>query len=209
MLYWCNGTWIDEIHPFGTFSSGIQIRLRMEFQQNGNRRESPTSRDCLQKTGMEYSKIQDFLRVPPVFLLCKGLNPAYGPRKILLKAGDIERNPGPVKSCDSCSIKITKGEPLKCSQADYNKVCHVITKCSGVRRTKNPLWFCKAHQNNSNTTAEESLICSSCNNQIKRGSTPLKCAACEAVCHTITKCSGIRRRTENPVWLCPNHIDTP
>ena len=53
--------------------------------------------------------------------------------------------------------------------------------------------------------------CTACELPIKRvGNTiPLKCASCDKVCHLKTTCSGIKRRTKNPVWLCADHNEMP
>ena len=62
---------------------------------------------------------------------------------LLLRAGDVEQNPGP--TCKACNIAIAAGKPyLSCFSCDARS--HKGEKCSGLSRTRQALgiWKCKS-----------------------------------------------------------------
>ena len=64
-------------------------------------------------------------------------------RMLLLRAGDVEQNPGP--TCKACNIAIAAGKPyLSCASCDA--ISHKGEKCSGLSRTRQALdiWNCKS-----------------------------------------------------------------
>ena len=82
----------------------------------------------------------------PASLMCDGQNPAFDSRLELIKAGDIELNPGPSTECHVCQEKLgTKGK-LMCSFLGCMFPCHRREKCSGVSPTQ--------HHNGSAPTTE-------------------------------------------------------
>ena len=67
---------------------------------------------------------------------------------ILLRAGDVERNPGPKTTpCTSCGATIRRDSGLTCSFRDCDRRCHKQQKCSGISRYKlqSSSWMCPTH----------------------------------------------------------------
>ena len=89
-----------------------------------------------------------------VFLECGGHSPAFDPRKIMLRAGDIEVNPGPGPgsrrqsaqntqslTCCACDVKIRSNiTPLICTQDGCGKAVHKLSCTRISRYVKDPKW---------------------------------------------------------------------
>ena len=139
-----------------------------------------------------------------------GLNPAHDSRIELIIAGDVEQNPGPISLCCMCGKKLGSRGKLACYYAECDRVCHKQEGCSGYNKLHIPTeWLCPEHEPNPHQQDDVSY-CEVCSTPIvKVNSTiPLSCAykQCKKACHQ-NKCSNIRRRTKDPVWLCPLHLD--
>ena len=144
-----------------------------------------------------------------------GQNPAFAPRLPLIIAGDIESNPGP-PTCNWCGKPpASRGTPFTCAAPNCNTICHAKPSCSFIKkRTTNPIWLCSAHggRDPKDPNQQEPLqrtTCSYCGGPANANS--LVCAAdkCDIVVHVGEECCKIKRRTANPVWLCPTHSDRP
>ena len=150
-------------------------------------------------------------------------------RKLLIIAGDVESNPGPVqekeiKKCGTCQKKIKIGvDHLTCNNCGNHS--HKQKQCS--KTTKHQIdtmdksqWTCKeckddqyVHQpqttnNQPETEPIESSTkqCRECKKYIKRGDNNLECAKCKKNCHKKKECSGVSRDhlklMDNNRWLC-------
>jgi hypothetical protein len=133
-------------------------------------------------------------------------------RLLLIRAGDIETNPGPTKeknkSCADCGGDIRNGnEYLTCTQCDCNfhkkKTCSDVTK-HAMKTLDRTEWRCKeCHRENGE---EESRNCRECSGAIKRGNLYLECTQCNDVMHKKFECSYLKRSQEeksNPArWRC-------
>ena len=166
------------------------------------------------------------------FLGTRGVNPAHSLWKILIRAGDIEQNPGPVISCYKCQKTFREGQNnLQCQCGRFS---HKQEKCSEVPRWKlNQIWSCSTcqpRQASGRTIAGRPVhdmvatvkplsdlsICALCKKKNVRVEKPLVCSVCNAQIHK--KCSKMdRKEMENIIaanaWRCtkcsPNVITRP
>ena len=158
------------------------------------------------------------------FLLCGGNIPAIDLRFLLLMAGDVESNPGPVVSspvsnpgagesnpgpeCISCGLP-TLQEPLSCAAESCDKVAHSQRVCSGRRGKGNDVWRCPEHRE------EVARPCDQCGNGCERKKPgdrgPRRCvvAGCDKVCHRGKKCSKLSRYDKYLDWTCRAHRGSP
>ena len=144
-----------------------------------------------------------------VFWLREFKNPAFDARE-LLKAGDIEANPGPRQSaitpaeqkCDGCNTTLTR-PGFECSIANCKAVSHKQQKCSRLRNSSSAPWKCVLHR----VATEADGPCEWCNKHFTARQKPLLCsvAGCATRCHTVMRCSGISRYLKNPAWICEKH----
>ena len=144
-----------------------------------------------------------------VFWLCEFKNPAFDARE-LLKAGDIEANPGPrhpattsaAQKCEGCNTTLTR-PGLVCAEANCNAQSHKQHKCSHLRKSSSAPWRCSVHRPDS----EADGPCEWCENHFTARQKPLLCMAtgCATRCHSVMKCSGISRYLKNPAWSCEEH----
>ena len=141
------------------------------------------------------------------FLMGGGNAPAIDLRFLLLRAGDVERNPGP--GCFSCE-KTLSASPLSCEEESCDRKVHRQRKCSGVRRGE--VWRCPDHR----IAGSEERFCDKCKKKLaekkagERG--PRTCVAegCRSVCHRGRKCSNISRYSMvGAVWTCREHRGEP
>ena len=146
-------------------------------------------------------------------------------RDLLLKAGDIEENPGPSEQrCQKCAGVIKdRAEFLKCGNCKMK--FHKQHKCSGEKRSKvdgmsrrnKEKWKCEyctgrtTHRENGESArqdpqGEEKRKCKMCKGVIKRGADCLQCIGCKNTIHKQLECSGETResiqRLDRTVWKC-------
>ena len=78
------------------------------------------------------------------FLLGGANTPAFDPRILLLRAGDVERNPGP-DCCSFCKKEFRNVmRPFECEEEGCEEKSHRDKKCSKVPRGRKE-WRCRAH----------------------------------------------------------------
>ena len=141
-----------------------------------------------------------------VFWACGIKNPAFEPRE-LLKAGDVEANPGPARqippvakvSCESCNKSLTR-PGLKCTTAACERASHKKKSCSNATAGQLSDWKCSLHR-------IELSPCEWCSKEITTKQRPISCrtVGCPARCHTVRRCSGISRYVRDPIWRCEQH----
>ena len=130
------------------------------------------------------------------FLERGGQSPAFDPREILMQAGDIERNPGPV--CAVCGAKGVTDSPNtpRCAEPGCDAVCH--RTCSGISRylkAEKVHWLCLAHGGDYTPrvapTTEDlpKARCKVCPTTIRTGNPRIPCKTCHGVFHK--KCTGL------------------
>ena len=150
-------------------------------------------------------------------------------RKLLMLAGDVELNPGPI--CDCCSRTIAVNiltKAWQCSHEGCENRCHKGHKCSFNGSTLNhdgqSMWTCKLHRGPVSDQPEglpgeegpnQKVSCDSCTNTLYPYllKTALKCShpTCEKRCHVKKVCSGMSKAAkENLDWMCQGHrVDQP
>ena len=133
---------------------------------------------------------------------------------LLLRAGDVEKNPGP--PCDACERSIRKDHlksALTCIEGGCEARCHSSETCSRIaRRQGEKKWSCKLHKEDrvvNRVPAEGKIHCSGCHRTIRKDhlKSPFTCMAeeCEEKCHNNETCSGIGRYEKEQRWLCKHH----
>ena len=146
------------------------------------------------------------------FLSNRGVVPVHDPCE-LLRAGDVESNPGP--SCSSCNVTLRSGAPsLECSEAGCTARCHEKKECSGMSRYgSQPEWRCRSHGGTvveppTAIPARPSGTCISCMGIVRPHRPWLTCSEpeCQVKCHK--KCSK-RSRYATGDWSCPQHDTAP
>ena len=143
-----------------------------------------------------------------VFWLGRVKNPAFDPLE-LLKAGDVEANPGPrtavarcapEQKCESCGKAAPGG--VTCAASGCNNISHKQKKCSGQSLTADRKWFCTEHG-----SIDDEEKCEWCEKRFSVRQKPLRCkqVGCKKTSHTYRRCSGISRYVKDPVWRCEEH----
>ena len=154
-------------------------------------------------------------RVLSPFLISGVVNPARHLRSLLLRAGDIESNPGP--TCPGCQRTIRVDfQPVIClsCQRGYHRSCSGLSRnhrrelgftcgeCAGRPSTPQPPVT---------TSSESRRSCVVCRTTIRTNVRPVLCCTCTAVAHRI--CSGIPRQSTPVDWKCqtcePNSVQQP
>jgi len=165
------------------------VRLRRQDSEN------PRQHDICKSTGA-------------VFWLGRVKNPAFDPLE-LLKAGDVEANPGPrtavarcapEQKCESCGKAAPGG--VTCAASGCNNISHKQKKCSGQSLTADRKWFCTEHK-----SIDDEEKCEWCEKRFSVRQKPLRCkqVGCKKTSHTYRRCSGISRYVKDPVWRCEEH----
>ena len=149
----------------------------------------------------------------------------YDPRRLILQAGDVERNPGPPletkEICSECDKTLRKGvTPLTCTSPGCRLKCHINQRCSGISRwTKTKTWRCHAHggkaKHQKETEPPQPVAqrnvprkCLECKGTMNVKNSTLICHTCGNPCHKGTKCSGLSRdgvasiQVHNGLWVC-------
>ena len=135
------------------------------------------------------------------FLVCEGHGPAFDPRDLLLRAGDVERNPGP-ESCHACTSRLQR-KHFDCAVDGCGVKSHMRRKCSGVGKGQTE-WRCPEHRRN-----EQGEKCDQCGRTFTGSSSPRTCCVdgCKRMCHRGQKCSKIGKYGKSRVldWTCREH----
>ena len=137
------------------------------------------------------------------FLASEVQCPAFDPR-ILLRAGDIEVNPGP--ACNFCNKEFSSNSnPRICGADQCNEQCHSWEKCSGIKRSSARVWMCREHSTGPQLVA----VCDDCGRTLSESAAKRarRCAekGCQSICHRGKKCSRISRYCMDGVWKCLAH----
>ena len=139
------------------------------------------------------------------FLPGGGHGPAFDPRGLLLRAGDVERNPGP-EMCQTCQKKL-QANHFRCEESGCESRSHKMKKCSSLRRGQTG-WRCREHR-----VEVEVKSCDHCASEIPTKSSRRVCcvADCERICHRGKKCSKIGRygKSVTQEWMCREHRGDP
>ena len=171
-------------------------------------------------------------RILSGFLESEGLNPAFDSRLLLIRAGDVEENPGPKVSpkrrCHcSKAIRSDATNFLQCSTAGCPVLSHASEKCSGIGRYRSKAnWTCKDHSNsptpppptavsinNPEDTQREKRYCAKkgCGIVCKKGSYEFQCSVCKFFFHQ--GCTDMSRKVievtkqRGAPWTCNPCLD--
>ena len=149
-----------------------------------------------------------FIRKKPQcigFLPGGGHGPAFDPRLLLLRAGDVERNPGP-EICYICQKTLQRNH-FKCEESGCVAKSHKKRTCSELRKGQTG-WRCREHR-----VVVVVETCDHCRKEIpSKASRRVCCVAdCEKICHRGQKCSKIGRygKSTTQVWKCREHRGEP
>ena len=138
-----------------------------------------------------------------VFLGCGSKNPAFDSRILLIIAGDIETNPGPVDTCQACTKTINEDAPRiicgKCSSLFHKSHTRLATREEQAAAQKNPgSWICFFCSDPTTEPTAVSIlpqaVCAKvqCSKTIKEGDPRAICGSCSKSVHK--KCTGLRQR---------------
>ena len=161
-----------------------------------------------------------------VFLLSEGSHLVFVPQ-LLLRAGDVESNPGPgpvtrsivtKARCNACSNPIRRGmDPISCAVANCTNKCHKQKACSKLHRSQiGTNWLCSTHSVNTGQENSAPIIlpgsaggrCDACGVKFRANTSSLTCSTggCGKRCHKATRCSTISRYSVNTAkWSCSDH----
>ena len=139
----------------------------------------------------------------PPFSIVEDAHPALHLRSFLLRAGDVEVNPGPV--CRGCTKTIRRGiTPITCSSCSqpYHRTC------SGLNRNKKRTqgFICRpcAGLATSTTTTTQAMgtnkQCCVCYTKIRLNSIGIRCHSCGGISHR--KCVNVSRHSPHVDWCC-------
>ena len=142
-----------------------------------------------------------------VFSECGEAHPAWLLRLLLLRAGDVEQNPGP--SCGVCNRPIrSNNRPMQCEQCGQiaHAGCTRLTRREIQRAVTYTCGECRGEEvqprgSGVQPEREERATCSICNQVLRRGAPAIRCLECMGEVHRA--CSGLRRRQEAEGWRCP------
>ena len=121
---------------------------------------------------------------------------------LLLRAGDVESNPGP--ECGVCGRRTSARGP-QCGKC--RKWVHL--KCSGMAKTafykqEGKEWLCgKCGGSNNATPGKDEGVCKCCDRSFRKNSNPAVCLTCKGKFHV--SCSGIHKYHWKKIteWYCP------
>ena len=201
------------------YTNGTGESDRKEIQQKDDAREDDTKHT--ETPGDRPPPDHKFQYQPPTKYRARPAEKAIKQRRadwvraLLLTAGDVEENPGPVQKekidCGFCEIKIKEesGRHLTCSECGTHS--HLQKKCSST--TKHQLdnmdlrqWKCKEckKKEEAEDQEEEAKECKECLLPLK--SKHVRCSKCEEYCHLQRACSGVSRDHLKKLnlnrWLC-------
>jgi ribonuclease HI len=146
---------------------------------------------------------------------------------LLLRAGDVEKNPGP-GVCKACNVAFRGGQvPLTCGKCGGSY--HVVEKCSGVKRSASDKlrkdggnWDCKKCKDGKEekddevrtqgTNGEElKEICKECKRKMKAARIITICKECHGYYHN--SCAKVTRaqlegEVSRGIWVCEKCMKT-
>ena len=131
---------------------------------------------------------------------------------LLLRAGDIESNPGPTR-CSVCEVTLRSGQPYHaCEDEGCSEKCHKKQDCSGLSRYGSTAWRCNSHGGSNHPQifnvrpTSATGVCYACIGPIRNHQRSLFCseAGCMARSHLERACSGLSRYASED-WSCPIH----
>ena len=137
------------------------------------------------------------------FSIAEGAHPALHLRSLLLRAGDIEVNPGPV--CRGCTKTIRRDiTPITCSSCSqpYHRTC------SGLTRNKKSTqgFICRPCAVLATATPtikqvmETNKQCCVCNTKMRINSIAIRCHRFGGISHR--KCANVSRYAPHVNWCC-------
>ena len=137
------------------------------------------------------------------FSIAEGAHPALHLRSLLLRAGDVEVNPGPV--CRGCTKTIRRDiTPIICSSCSqpYHK------SCSGLTRNKKSTqgFICRPCAGLATSTPTITQVmgtnkqCCVCRTKMRLNSIAIRCHSCGGISHR--KCANVSRYAPHVDWCC-------
>ena len=155
-----------------------------------------------------------------MFLVAEVCSPGCGPRLLLLRAGDVEMNPGPAggEACWRCSIRIKAGDPFLRCVSGCERVSHCQEGCSGLKRTRQQRvrqghehWRCPecsggtpvptaplnvqtSQPGQSGSVDRDGRQCLTCHGTLDTRAVAVRCGCCGREVHRRTECSGMTAR---------------
>ena len=135
--------------------------------------------------------------------IAEGAHPALHLRSLLLRAGDVEVNPGPV--CRVCTKTIRRDiTPITCSSC--NQPYH--RTYSGLTRNKKSTqgFICKPCAGLATSTPTITQVmgtskpCCVCNTKLRLNSIAIRCHSCGGISHR--KCANVSRYAPHVDWCC-------
>ncbi len=208
--------------PEALFTSPGEVNHRWRANER-SRRTGTRSVVCLTPTHISTS----------CFLECGGQNPAFDPRVIrLLRAGDVEQNPGPSSPggsgegspmpsvpCCTCGGGFREGSSnrrLRCAEEGCETVVHQTSCTRFSRLVVNPTWRCDLHggpplliRTQATEGANEKMRCAGQNcitKWLNKRQRPVVCQLCGDNFHQ--RCTALSRKalaevkTKNWTWVC-------
>ena len=125
---------------------------------------------------------------------------------LLLKAGDIESNPGPPRiwTCELCTQKITRRQTSVLCNTHPSHWVHI--KCANIKTKEHTkTWMCKNHDTTDKRHSKETTwMCILCNTEIKQRQTSILCNHQEK--HWVhSKCTKTKLKEYSGDWTCTKH----
>ena len=144
------------------------------------------------------------------FSIAEGAHPALHLRSLLLRAGDVEVNPGSV--CRRCTKTIRRDiTPITCSSCSqpYHRTCSGLTR--NKKRTQGFICRPCAGLATSTTTITQVMgtnkQCCVCNKKMRVNSIAIRCHSCGGISHR--KCANVSRYAPHVNWclhVCNHNI---
>ena len=135
------------------------------------------------------------------FSIAEGAHPALYLRSLLLRAGDVEVNPGPVGRGCTRTIRreITTITCSSCSQP-YHGTCSGLTR--NKKRTQG--FICRPCAGLATPTITQAMgtnkQCCGCNTKMRLNSIAIRCHSCGGLSHR--KCANVSRYAPHVNWCC-------
>ena len=166
---------------------------------SGDIRIQPSHRPSCAVEGANYRLPHSHLP----FSIAEGAHPALHLRSLLLRAGDVEVNPGPV--CRGCTKTIRRViTPITCSSCSqpYHRTCSGFTR--NKKRTQG--FICRPCAGLATATPTITQVmgtnkqCCVCNTKMRLNSIAIRCHSCGGISHR--KCVNVSRYAPHVDWCC-------
>ena len=124
-------------------------------------------------------------------------------RLLLLRAGDVERNPGPLLACGRCG-RPTGQQALQCRscRTAYHQQCSGVSRTEAGQQRQANSYRCP--RCNPATTA--GAVCRRCGKGFRSNQNKLTCASCKSLSHfgctAITRMERERVKQGTKSWFC-------